>query len=85
MFLLALTLQLEGEQAVRSVMPEAIIVRPAAMWGPGDEVLRHHAQLMKYWPVYPLVFPEKLIQPIYVRFPLKTVFFSLCCRLLSHF
>jgi NADH dehydrogenase (ubiquinone) 1 alpha subcomplex subunit 9 len=56
----------DGEAAVRSIFPDAIVIRPATMWGAQDEFIRHHAQLMKYWPVYPLVHPNRRLQPVYI-------------------
>jgi NADH dehydrogenase (ubiquinone) 1 alpha subcomplex subunit 9 len=56
----------DGELAVKSVFPDACIIRPSLLWGPQDDFLRHHAQLMKYWWVYPMVHGDKHIQPVYV-------------------
>jgi uncharacterized protein YbjT (DUF2867 family) len=56
----------DGEAVVRSTFPNAVIIRPATIWGAQDEFIRHHATLMKYWPIYPLVHPDRQIQPVYV-------------------
>ena len=57
-----------GEEAVRAVFPEAIIVRPAVMVGPDDAFLTAIMRLVRVLPVYPLFGNgETRLQPVYVE------------------
>eukprot|EP01127_Copromyxa_protea_P004846 TRINITY_DN14667_c0_g1_i1.p1 TRINITY_DN14667_c0_g1~~TRINITY_DN14667_c0_g1_i1.p1 ORF type:complete len:374 (-),score=92.57 TRINITY_DN14667_c0_g1_i1:83-1204(-) len=56
----------ESEQVVRSIFPRATIIRPATLWGAQDKFLNQHGQMMRYWPIYPLVHAKKNIQPVFV-------------------
>jgi uncharacterized protein YbjT (DUF2867 family) len=57
-----------GEEAVKAVFPEAIIVRPAVMVGPDDAFLSAIVRLMRLLPVYPLFGNgQTLLQPVYVE------------------
>jgi len=62
---------------VRSIFPSATIIRPATLWGSQDEFLRHHATMMRYWPVYPLIYPDRKLQPVYVDDVAKGILHSL--------
>jgi NADH dehydrogenase len=58
----------EGENAVRANFPEAVIVRPALVFGPEDQFFNRFAGLIRF---VPLVFPlygggKTRFQPVYV-------------------
>ena len=56
-----------GEAAVRAHFPEAIILRPAPVFGPEDRLFNRCAELARLLPLLPLVGGGKgLLQPIYV-------------------
>jgi NADH dehydrogenase len=44
----------EGEEAVRAAFPDAIIIRPAVMFGPEDAFVAPLADLLRKSPVFPL-------------------------------
>ncbi|KAH9965124.1 NAD-P-binding protein [Lactifluus volemus] len=56
-----------GEEAVLSYCPNATIVRPSLIFGPGDGLFNRFAQLSRYLPVLP-VFGDggTRFQPVYV-------------------
>ena len=56
-----------GERAVRQVFPGATIVRPSAMFGPGDALFGTLAHLARLLPVLPLIGGGRMrMQPVYV-------------------
>ncbi|WP_192183192.1 complex I NDUFA9 subunit family protein [Mesorhizobium amorphae] len=57
----------EGEQAVRAAFADAIIIRPAVMFGPDDAFLTIILKLLRQLPIYPM-FGRGLtrLQPAYV-------------------
>ena len=56
-----------GEQVVRQEFPGATIVRPSAMFGPGDALFGTLAQLARRLPVLPLIGGgHTRLQPVYV-------------------
>jgi uncharacterized protein YbjT (DUF2867 family) len=55
-----------GEAAVRTHFPEAIILRPAPVFGPEDRLFNRCAELARLLPLLPLVGGKALLQPIYV-------------------
>lgn len=57
----------EGEQAVRAAFADAIIIRPAVMFGPDDAFLATILKLLRRLPIYPM-FGRGLtrLQPAYV-------------------
>jgi NADH dehydrogenase len=57
----------EGELAVRAAFPDAVIVRPAVMFGPDDAFLNTVLALLRMLPVFPM-FGRGLtrLQPAYV-------------------
>jgi len=57
----------EGELAVRAAFPDAVIVRPAVMFGPNDAFLTSLLALFRTLPVFPM-FGRGLtrLQPVYV-------------------
>ena len=57
-----------GELAVRQVFPDATIVRPSAMFGPGDALFGTLANLARLLPVLPLIGGGRMrLQPVYVE------------------
>src|SRR6516165_1341279 len=57
-----------GEQLVRQVFSEATIVRPSAMFGPGDALFGTVAQLARRLPALPLIGGgHTRLQPVYVE------------------
>jgi NADH dehydrogenase len=58
----------QGELAVRSVFPDAIVIRPAVMFGPGDAFLTQILILLRRLPAYPLFGQGRTrLQPAYVE------------------
>ncbi len=56
-----------GEQAVRAVLPDAVIVRPSIVFGPEDGFFNLFAMIARYSPVLPLIGGGKTrFQPVYV-------------------
>jgi uncharacterized protein YbjT (DUF2867 family) len=57
-----------GEIAVRQGFPDAILIRPAVMFGPDDAFLTTVARLLRILPVYPMFGRgETKLQPVYVE------------------
>ena len=57
-----------GEQVVQQTFPEATIVRPGAMFGPGDALFSTLAELIKLLPVLPLIGSgDTRLQPVFVE------------------
>ncbi|HEY2530615.1 MAG TPA: complex I NDUFA9 subunit family protein [Xanthobacteraceae bacterium] len=57
----------EGELAVRASFADAIVVRPAVMFGPDDEFLSIILSLLERLPIYPLFGNGQMrLQPVYV-------------------
>jgi len=57
----------EAEQTVRSIYPDATIIRPSHLWGAQDSFSRSHASMLRFWPFYPMFHAERKIQPVYVN------------------
>ncbi|MFN3512299.1 MAG: complex I NDUFA9 subunit family protein [Phenylobacterium sp.] len=56
-----------GEAAVREAFPEAVIVRPSVVFGPGDDFFNKFAEMAVFSPVLPLVGGGNTrFQPVYV-------------------
>jgi NADH dehydrogenase len=56
-----------GERAVQQAFPGATIVRPSAMFGPGDALFGTLAHLARLSPVLPLIGGHTRLQPVYVE------------------
>lgn len=57
-----------GEAAVRQAFPGATIVRPSAMFGPGDALFGTLADIVRLLPVVPLIGGGRTrLQPVYVE------------------
>lgn len=57
-----------GELAVQRTFPDATIVRPSAMFGPGDALFSTVADLARLLPVLPLIGGGRMrLQPVYVE------------------
>ncbi len=58
----------EGELAVREAFADAILIRPAVMFGPDDAFLTTILELLKRLPIYPMFGNGKMrLQPVYVE------------------
>jgi len=57
----------EGELAVKRMFPKATIIRPATLWGIGDQFLNEHGTMFRYWPVYLLVNGNTKVQPVWAN------------------
>lgn len=57
----------EGEAAVRAVCPDAVIVRPSIIFGPGDGFFNRFAAMAQISPALPLIGGGHIrFQPVYV-------------------
>ncbi len=57
----------EAEMAVREAKPDAVIVRPSVVFGPGDDFLNKFAGMAQIAPVLPLIGGgQTKFQPVYV-------------------
>lgn len=48
-----------GEEAVRAAFPAATIIRPTIYFGMEDLYTVRTAYQMRYWPIFPVLFPER--------------------------
>lgn len=55
-----------GEAEVLKAFPEAVIVRPSIVFGPGDGFFNLFGMLARLFPVLPLIGGETRFQPVYV-------------------
>lgn len=55
----------EGEAALLRVRPDAVILRPSLMFGPGDNSFNRFATLARMLPVLPLAGADTRFQPVY--------------------
>ena len=56
----------EGEAIARAHAPDAVILRPSVVFGPGDSFLNRFAAMAAMTPVLPLIGGETRLQPVYV-------------------
>lgn len=56
----------EGEKAVREAFPDATILRPSVVFGPGDGFFTRFAGLVATLPITPVVAGATRFQPVYV-------------------
>jgi NADH dehydrogenase len=58
----------EGELAVRAAYDDAVVVRPAVMFGPNDAFLTTILRLLRRLPIYPMFGRGNMrLQPVYVE------------------
>jgi NADH dehydrogenase len=57
----------EGEAAVFAAFPEAIILRPSLLFGPGDSFFNLMGALARLFPVLPLIGGKSKFQPVFVK------------------
>ena len=62
-----------GEVMVQQVFPSATIVRPGAMFGPGDALFATLAELAQLLPVLPLIGGGTRLQPVFVEDVAKAI------------
>jgi uncharacterized protein YbjT (DUF2867 family) len=55
----------EGEVAVKRARPDAIVLRPSLIFGPGDSFFNRFAALSRMLPVLPLAGADTRFQPVY--------------------
>ncbi|MFN3932608.1 MAG: complex I NDUFA9 subunit family protein [Brevundimonas sp.] len=56
-----------GEMAVREVKPDAVVIRPSVVFGPGDDFLNRFASMASMSPFLPLIGGGRTrFQPVYV-------------------
>ena len=55
-----------GEALVRAAVPNATILRPSVVFGPGDRFLTLFALLAKISPILPVTAPDTILQPVFV-------------------
>jgi NADH dehydrogenase len=58
--------KLAGEAAVSAAFPNAIIMRPSILFGPGDGFFNLMGALARFFPVLPLIGGDTRFQPAYV-------------------
>ncbi len=62
-----------GELVVQQAFPRVTVVRPGAMFGPGDALFGTLAKLVRLFPVLPLIGGHTRLQPVYVDDVAKAV------------
>ena len=55
-----------GEEAVKAAFPTATIIRPSIIFGPQDQFLNRFAELIRVFPVVPVIGGATKFQPVYV-------------------
>jgi NADH dehydrogenase len=55
-----------GEREVLTAFPDAVILRPSIVFGPGDDFFNMYGSLARLFPVLPLLGGKTRFQPIYV-------------------
>lgn len=56
----------QGEAAVLAAFPEAIIIRPSAIFGPGDGFFNLFGAMARLLPVLPLIGGDTKMQPVFI-------------------
>ncbi len=56
----------QGEEAVRSYIPEAVILRPSIIFGPEDQFFNRFASMSRLGPILPVIGADTKFQPVYV-------------------
>ena len=56
----------EGESAIRAAFPQAVILRPSIVFGPGDSFFNRFGAMARTSPVLPIVGAGTRFQPVYV-------------------
>ncbi|HEY0920160.1 complex I NDUFA9 subunit family protein [Devosia sp.] len=56
----------QGEAEVLAAFPEAVIIRPSLIFGPGDGFFNLMGTLARLFPVLPLIGGDSRFQPVYV-------------------
>lgn len=56
----------QGEEAIRSYIPEAVILRPSIIFGPEDQFFNRFASMSRFGPILPVIGAETKFQPVYV-------------------
>lgn len=55
-----------GEAEVLAAFPQAVILRPSILFGPGDDFFNLHGSLARLLPILPLIGGQSKFQPLYV-------------------
>jgi uncharacterized protein YbjT (DUF2867 family) len=55
----------EGEARVMALAPQAVILRPSIVFGPGDSFFNRFAALARVFPVLPIASADTRFQPVY--------------------
>lgn len=55
-----------GEAGVLAAYPDAVILRPSVIYGPGDNLFNTFAGLARMTPIFPVVGSETKFQPVFV-------------------
>lgn len=55
----------QGEAAVLAACPDAVILRPSIVFGPGDSFFNRFAALVRLFPVLPIAAADTRFQPVY--------------------
>ncbi|WP_022706993.1 complex I NDUFA9 subunit family protein [Paracoccus zeaxanthinifaciens] len=55
-----------GEAAVIAARPDAVVLRPSVIFGPGDNFYNRLAGLTRMGPFMPVISPSTRLQPVYV-------------------
>jgi uncharacterized protein YbjT (DUF2867 family) len=66
-----------GELVVQQVFPRVTVVRPGAMFGPGDALFGTFAEVARLFPVLPLIGGHTRLQPVYVDDVAKAIITAL--------
>ncbi|PZU09389.1 MAG: complex I NDUFA9 subunit family protein [Sphingobium sp.] len=55
-----------GEAAVKAAFPTATVIRPSIVFGPQDQFLNRFAELIRIFPIVPVIGGATKFQPVYV-------------------